>query len=95
MSNLHDKEAFFKEAREMAEGLTREQLIGYYMAELKTCCEVEEELKEYKTALKLASNYICGTRGNLPFYAQKNMKVDYEYFMDYFKAEAKEKLKSE
>lgn len=48
MSNLHDKEAFFKKAREMAEGLTREQLIGYYMNELETCCEVEEELKEKK-----------------------------------------------
>lgn len=50
-AELTDKEAFFKKAREMAEGLTREQLIGYYMAELETCCEVEEKLIMAEKAL--------------------------------------------
>ena len=44
-SELIEKVSFFREAREMAEGLSKEQLIGYYMAELETCCECEEKLK--------------------------------------------------
>lgn len=91
MSNLHDKEAFFKEAREMAEGLSKEQLIGYYMAELETCCEVEEELKVYKIALKLACEEI--NRAEAKFGSAYIRATD--YLVDYFKKEAKEELKSE
>ena len=51
MSDLHNKDAFYKKAREMAEGLSKEQLIEYYMGELETCCEVEERLIEAEKAL--------------------------------------------
>ena len=91
MSDLHDKEAFFKNAREIAEGLSKKQLIEYYIAELETCCEVEEELKVYKNAFKLACEEI--NRVEAKFGSAYIRATD--YLVDYFKKEAREELKSE
>lgn len=104
-AELTDEEAFFKEAREMAEGLTREQLIEYYMGELETCCKVEEELKVYKIALKLACDAaqfentcdFCKYNKEVgcPCYCETDQNFNRDMAAMYFEEKAREELKSE
>ena len=46
-----ENKEFYEDARKVAESCSKERLVDLYLAEVQTCCEVEEENKKLVKAL--------------------------------------------
>ena len=89
---------FYEDARKVAESCSKERLVELYLAEVQTCCEVEEykeiadntiemyaeKCKVLQKALELA----CETLQDINFKLY-NTEMN---FVDFFKQQAKEML---